>query len=93
MDKSIQVVTRDAQTGQFDFLQSNFSDPPTSLKHQVTLKVKENVFDLLFSKINWNSIFKDNNDLVNAIVKNFFDSIKSNTIPLGDYLVTKVALD
>ena len=59
----------------------------------MTLKVEEKVFEILFSKINWNSIFKEGNDLINAIVRNFFDSVSSTAMHLGEYIVMRPQLD
>jgi hypothetical protein len=59
----------------------------------VTLKLEEKVFELIFTKLNWNSIFKENNDLINAIVKNFFDTMAASAMRLGQYIVMKAVLD
>jgi hypothetical protein len=59
----------------------------------VTLKVEEKVFELIFSKLNWNSIFKEKNDLINVIVKNFFDAMTASAMKLGQYIVMKAPLD
>jgi hypothetical protein len=92
-DKSVHVLSRDKESGEFDFVQANLSEPPTSLKHHVTLKVEEKVFDTLFSKVNWNSIFKENNELINAIVKGFFDELTQSAMKVGHYVVMRVTLD
>jgi hypothetical protein len=69
---------RDKQTSEFDFLLTNLSEPPTHLKHNVTLKIESKLFSSLFTLINWSSIFKDKNDIVNAIIKDFFLAIKKS---------------
>jgi hypothetical protein len=89
----VHILSRDKQTGEFDFLQANLSEAPTTLKQNVTLKLEEKVFKLVFSKLNWNSIFKENNDLINAIVKNFFDTMTASAMRLGQYIVMKAVLD
>lgn len=92
-ENSVHVLSRDKQTGEFDFLQANLSEAPATLKQHVTLKIEEKVFELLFYKVNWNSIFKENNNLIYAIVKNFFDAMTSSAMRLGQYIVMQAALD
>lgn len=91
----MQLASRDKQTLDFDFLLLNLSEPPTHLKHLVTLKIEEKLFSTIFTHINWSSIFKEKNEIVNAFVKDFFQSVSRTAQVLGEgkYIVVRVALD
>lgn len=63
----------------------------------MTLKIEEKLIGHLFTIMNWASLFKDNNEMVNAIVQIFFQSIAATAQKVGSsdksYLVFRVPLN
>lgn len=54
----------------------------------MTLRVEEKVLATIFGKVNWSSLFKDNNALVNDLVESFFLGLAQTAIRMDDKYVT-----
>jgi hypothetical protein len=90
----VHTLARDRETNNFDLLQANLSEAPTKLKHKITLKLEHKTLESLFTKLNWNSLLKEDNVLVNGFIKTFFKQFASTAIKLSDrYVMFKTPID
>ncbi len=74
-EDNISVVCRDSSSLELDFTSANLKEPPRTLTSPITLKIEEKMLDTLFRKVNWSSLFKENNEIINAFAKSFFDGM------------------
>ncbi len=75
-------------------MQANLSEAPTQLRHLITLKLESKIIEDFFTKLNWNSLLKDGNEMVNAFTSTFFTHLASTAVRLSEkYVMIKVPLD
>lgn len=55
------TLARDKEINEFDIMQANLSECTANLHQKITLKVEHKVLESLFTKINWNSLLKEDN--------------------------------
>ena len=67
------------------------------MKSLITLKIEEKLFKCIFTQVNWTSLFKENNELVNGIIMSFFSSVSSTAQIIGSekkpYIVFRAPLN
>jgi hypothetical protein len=76
----LSLVARDSYTKEFDLTTSGLMQAPKDLSSLVTLKIEERLLPFLFSKFNWSSLFKESNEIINAIVDTFYRSLACSAV-------------
>jgi len=61
---------------------------PKDLSSNVTLKIEERLLPFLFAKFNWSSLFKEGNEIINALVSTFYQSLAASAVLRNDNSVT-----
>lgn len=74
-NENLSVLARDPITKEFPLTSATLNGPIRSLTSPISLKLEEKLVEQVFKKVNWSSILKDENTIVNSLVKSFFEGL------------------